>query len=94
MEILLFLVDEAPTSGYQIWALDERRGLFRQPPAEPIQLTKGHPMPLPGVHLILGRTDSQGRKKIFAWAPPARRAFPHRPADQRNQAVSCRHFRR
>ena len=25
----------------QIWALDERRGLLRQPPAEPIQLTSG-----------------------------------------------------
>ena len=25
----------------QIWALDERRGLFRRPPAEPIQLTQG-----------------------------------------------------
>ena len=35
----------------QIWALDERRGLFRRPPAEPIQLTQG-PIrwggPLPG----------------------------------------------
>jgi DNA-binding winged helix-turn-helix (wHTH) protein/Tol biopolymer transport system component len=25
----------------QIWALDERRGLFREPPKEPIQLTQG-----------------------------------------------------
>jgi len=25
----------------QIWALDERRGLFRRPPVEPIQLTQG-----------------------------------------------------
>ena len=27
--------------GGQIWALDERRGLFRRPPAEPVQLTTG-----------------------------------------------------
>jgi DNA-binding winged helix-turn-helix (wHTH) protein len=35
----------------QIWALDERRGLFRRPPAEPVQLTTG-PLswnsPIPG----------------------------------------------
>ncbi len=38
-------------AGDQIWALDERRGLFRRPPAGPIQLTTG-PMswgrPIPG----------------------------------------------
>lgn len=28
-------------SGGEIWALDERRGLFRKPPTEPIQLTTG-----------------------------------------------------
>jgi Tol biopolymer transport system component/DNA-binding winged helix-turn-helix (wHTH) protein len=37
--------------GGQIWALDERRGLFRRPPAEPVQLTTG-PLswdsPMPG----------------------------------------------
>ena len=27
--------------GQQIWALDERRGMFRHPPAEPVQLTTG-----------------------------------------------------
>ena len=28
-------------SGRQIWAFDERRGLFRQPPEQPVQLTSG-----------------------------------------------------
>jgi DNA-binding winged helix-turn-helix (wHTH) protein/Tol biopolymer transport system component len=33
---------EGPTaSGTQIWALDERRGMLRRPPAEPVQLTTG-----------------------------------------------------
>jgi Tol biopolymer transport system component/DNA-binding winged helix-turn-helix (wHTH) protein len=43
----------------QIWALDERRGLLRQPPAEPIQLTSGPTrwgVPIP----------SKDGKKIFA----------------------------
>ena len=45
--------------GNQIWALDERRGLFRRPAAEPIQLTSGPTnwgSPLP----------SKDGKKIFA----------------------------
>lgn len=29
------------TPAYQIWAIDERRGLFRRAPAEPFQLTSG-----------------------------------------------------
>lgn len=43
----------------QIWALDERRGLLRRPPAEPIQLTSGPTqwgVPIP----------SKDGKKIFA----------------------------
>ena len=50
--------------GDQIWALDERRGLLRQPPADPVQLTTG-PIhwdpPIPG----------KAGKKIFAvgWTP-------------------------
>ncbi len=48
----------------ELWALDERRGFFRQPPADPVQLTTG-PMywqsPIPG----------KDGKKIFAmgWTP-------------------------
>ena len=37
--------------GQQIWALDERRGRFRHPPAEPVQLTTGPIIwspPIPG----------------------------------------------
>ena len=43
----LFLVWDNPLKAYplvppfQIWALDERRGLFRRAPAEPFQLTSG-----------------------------------------------------
>jgi eukaryotic-like serine/threonine-protein kinase len=59
----------------QIWALDERRGLFRRPPAEPIQLTQG---PLrwgepfaasPGPRLFRGGPiPSKDGSKIFALA--------------------------
>ena len=57
-QFFVFLAGEGP-HGNQIWALDERRGLFRRPAAEPIQLASG-PMnwgsPLP----------SKDGKKIFA----------------------------
>jgi Tol biopolymer transport system component/DNA-binding winged helix-turn-helix (wHTH) protein len=46
-------------SGDQIWALDERGGLFRRPPAEPVQLTTG---PLHWSEPIPGRDG----KTIFA----------------------------
>jgi Tol biopolymer transport system component len=39
-------------SGDQIWAIDERRGLFRQPPSEPIRLTSG---PIRWGQLIAGK---------------------------------------
>jgi DNA-binding winged helix-turn-helix (wHTH) protein/Tol biopolymer transport system component len=43
----------------QLWALDERRGLFRKPPAEPIQLTSGP--------ILWNRpVPSQDGKRIFA----------------------------
>jgi Tol biopolymer transport system component len=40
-EFFLFRSGYSGSGGGQIWALDERRGLFRRPPAEPIQLTTG-----------------------------------------------------
>lgn len=43
----------------QIWALDERRGMFRHPPAEPVQLTTG---PIDWTSLIPGKDG----KSIFA----------------------------
>jgi eukaryotic-like serine/threonine-protein kinase len=50
-KFFLFLSGYSDTGGNQIWALDERRGLFRKPPADPIQLTTG-PLrwsePIPG----------------------------------------------
>jgi Tol biopolymer transport system component len=50
-KFFLFLSEYSNTGGSQIWALDERRGLFRKPPADPIQLTTG-PLswtpPIPG----------------------------------------------
>ena len=57
----------------QLWALDERRGLFRRPPAEPIQLTQG-PIrwggPLPGNYFPGefwgGPVPSKDGSKIFA----------------------------
>jgi len=45
--------------GAQIWALDERRGYFRQPSQQPVQLTSG---PLHWGNLVL----SKDGKKIFA----------------------------
>ena len=57
----------------QIWALDERRGLFRRPPAEPIPLTQG-PIrwggPLPGNYFggefWGGPVPSKDGSRIFA----------------------------
>jgi Tol biopolymer transport system component/DNA-binding winged helix-turn-helix (wHTH) protein len=57
----------------QIWALDERRGFFRRPPAEPIQLTQG-PIrwggPLPGNYFPGefwgGPVPSKDGSRIFA----------------------------
>ena len=42
-EFFLFRVQPSGVweEGSEIWVLDERRGLFRRPPAEPIQLTGG-----------------------------------------------------
>jgi Tol biopolymer transport system component len=37
----LFLSSASGSAGGQIWALDERRRLFRKPSAEPVQLTTG-----------------------------------------------------
>ena len=49
--LYLFLSQGSAGEGEQIWALDERRGLFRRPPTEPLQLTSG-PLhwraPIPG----------------------------------------------
>jgi Tol biopolymer transport system component/DNA-binding winged helix-turn-helix (wHTH) protein len=47
----LFVTGDSANGGSQIWALDERRGLFRKPLADPIPLTTG-PLswrqPIPG----------------------------------------------
>jgi Tol biopolymer transport system component len=37
----LFLSSGSDSEADQIWALDERRGMFRHPPTEPVQLTTG-----------------------------------------------------
>ncbi|MGA2538715.1 MAG: winged helix-turn-helix domain-containing protein [Terracidiphilus sp.] len=58
-EFYIFLAAPTPSIGDQIWALDERRGLFRHPSAKPFQLTTG-PIrwgnPIPG----------KGTNKIFS----------------------------
>ena len=53
----IFLTELALYKGDKIWALDERRGLFRHPPAEPVQLTSGPitwraPIPAKGINKI------------------------------------------
>jgi len=60
-------------SNGQIWALDERRGLLRRPPAEPIQLTQGPILwggPLPGTYFPGefwgGPVPSKDGSRIFA----------------------------
>jgi DNA-binding winged helix-turn-helix (wHTH) protein/WD40 repeat protein len=40
-QFYLFQVGDPALETTQIWALDERRSLLRQPPAEPVQLTSG-----------------------------------------------------
>lgn len=76
-KFFLFLSGDPASWGYQIWALDERRGPFRRPPAEPVQLTTG-PIgwgaPIPGKdgktifaegivdHGELSRFDAQTRQ--------------------------------
>jgi Tol biopolymer transport system component/DNA-binding winged helix-turn-helix (wHTH) protein len=55
----IFLTQLTVFRGDKIWALDERRGLFRHPSAEPIQLTSGPTNwrdPIPG----------KGMNKIFS----------------------------
>jgi Tol biopolymer transport system component/DNA-binding winged helix-turn-helix (wHTH) protein len=55
----VFLTSPTVFRGGQIWALDERRGIFRHPSAEPVQLTSGPiswSQPIPG----------KGTNKIFS----------------------------
>jgi Tol biopolymer transport system component/DNA-binding winged helix-turn-helix (wHTH) protein len=40
-KFFLFVSGYSGPGGAQIWALDERRGVLRKPPGEPVQLTKG-----------------------------------------------------
>jgi tetratricopeptide (TPR) repeat protein len=58
-KFFVFTSNESPTAASQIWVLDERSGLLRRPPAEPLQLTTGPTSwgaPLPG----------EDGKKLFA----------------------------
>ena len=55
----LFQARKSDGAGSEIWALDERRGPFRQPPPEPTQLTTG---PFSWSYSI----PSKDGKKIFA----------------------------
>jgi Tol biopolymer transport system component/DNA-binding winged helix-turn-helix (wHTH) protein len=58
-ELLVFTSHESTAVADQIWAIDERSGVLRQPPAEPVQLTTGPTswsVPFP----------SRDGKKIFA----------------------------
>ncbi len=50
---------QSGSTGSQIWALDERRGLFRRPPSLPVRLTTG---PI----IWGGPRSSRDGKKIFA----------------------------
>jgi eukaryotic-like serine/threonine-protein kinase len=50
---------QSRSTGSQIWALDERRGLFRRPPSLPVPLTRG---PI----IWGGLLSSRNGKKIFA----------------------------
>jgi Tol biopolymer transport system component len=61
----IFLTEVTPDRGDKIWAIDERRGLFRHPSTEPVQLTSGpilwsNPIPGKGTNKIFsdGRTPT------------------------------------
>ncbi len=72
----------------QIYALDERRGLFRHPAKEPIQLTSGPIEWSPPVF-------SKDGKKIFATGSTKEgRVGSPRPEIQSVSALPWRHFRR
>ena len=86
-KFFLFLSGDSGSGGSQIWALDERRGLFRRPPAEPVQLTTG---PLSWSRPIPGRDG----KSIFAEGIVSRgRTLPLRRNGQTVPALPWRHFR-
>ena len=40
-KLFFFLSTESSSRSSQIWAIDERRGLLRRPPSDPIQMTNG-----------------------------------------------------
>ncbi|MGO9938543.1 MAG: winged helix-turn-helix domain-containing protein [Terracidiphilus sp.] len=40
-KLFFFLSAESSSRSSQIWAIDERRGLLRRPPADPVQMTNG-----------------------------------------------------
>ncbi len=86
-KFFVFLSGESGWRGSQIWALDERRGLFRRPPAEPVQLTTG---PLSWSKPIPGKDG----KSIFAAGTVSRgRTLPLRRNGQTVPALPRRHFR-
>ena len=65
----IFLNFLTPYRGDKVWALDERRGLFRHPSAEPVQLTD-RPDQLAGSHSRQGHEQN-----LFQWQNPSRRAL-------------------
>ena len=80
-ELLVFTSHESTAVADQIWAIDPRSRVLRQPPAEPVQLTTGPTswsVPFP---------SRDGKKVPLLRRHLARRAFPHRPGNQRNQAA-------
>jgi eukaryotic-like serine/threonine-protein kinase len=67
-------------SGPQIWALDERRGLFRKTPAQPIQLTSGpihwgSPLPSKDGKTIFAN-GSTSRGELVRFDPQSRQLQP------------------
>ena len=78
----VFLTSPTNYRGDQIWALDERRGLFRRSSAEPVQLTTG-PIRLEQSH------SRQGHEHYLCrWQNPSRRALPFRHKDETTRAFS------
>jgi Tol biopolymer transport system component/DNA-binding winged helix-turn-helix (wHTH) protein len=76
----IFVTELRADGGGTIWALDERRGLFRHPSAEPVQLTTGPinwnaPVPGKGMNRIFSAGET-ARVELYRFDPKTKQLQP------------------